>query len=927
MAVGVSQVLPPADPRTVEAYARQLVAKPASGRVLALAADPDYRGPDLLVIDGVQVAVRGCVSSLAAREVLVDLPADGFAILLTDRDPGDLGDALVARLRRQRIEPLDTWATVPGLFSGNTLDAGLRRSLPWLPGVLFDLQPAGGYPTSATEMVTRGHILGALTEVVLGLPPGELGLGAVLERLSSIEVRTRWAGLDEDPRAAVGGWVGERAGTGAQAALELAAAPSTAHVHILALGLMLDVLYGTPNTGTEVADARRGWETGYRLPRISPAAAAQVGTAARTRLRLLTDTDPAARQDAWSDTPEAFAVAACPWAIVLSLTHPDGYRARQATAAAALAAVLDDEAAPLGVLETAVSELHRHDLAFHDFKADTDRWDMAMRLARWLRTGQGDPPSGLAAALARQVDVDGWVDRALADVWSGSTHPEVAQVYRTLCARVLAVRHGHDRVFAQALVDATAHEVPPDGVLAVEQVLAQVVAPLSREAPVLLIVVDGMSTSVAVAVAEGLNRLAWVEHVRDASGGGDGGGRLPVLAVLPTMTRFSRTSLLCGALREGTQVEEKRGFTALTGGRVFHKDDLRAPAGAAINPTVEAALTSGDRVVAVVLNTVDDHLAKHDPDGTRWSVESIQHLQVLLEVAAGQGRTVVLVSDHGHVVERGGRAQVRELADARWRPASTGPAGPDEVLLSGPRVLAAGGRIVAPWVEHLRYGRKSAGYHGGVSAAEVTIPLLVFAPRDTDLSAAGWQPAAAQAPTWWIQPVADGAPTAGDAVPGTGAASRPRRARRTREPDVVGQALFSLDDVPAPTAETEAGGDAAAVAAAGRGQAGGRHAAAIEAMLTAPAYRRAREAAGRSAPPDLVVAQVLGLLLSSGGRAPVEAVAAIAGVPPGRGQMVMAGLRRLLNVEAYPVLAVDADGRTVVFDEVLWRQQFGILRR
>jgi hypothetical protein len=906
----------------VEAYARQLVAKPASGRVLALAADPDYRGPDLLVIDGVQVAVRGCVSSLAAREVLVDLPADGFAILLTDREPGDLGDALVARLRRQRIEPLDTWATVPGLFSGNTLDAGLRRSLPWLPGVLFDLQPAAGYPTSATELVTRDHILGALTDVVLGLPPVELGLGALLERLSSIEVRARWAALDDEPRSAIAGWVGERAGAGARAALELAAAPSTAHVHILALGLMLDVLYGTPDTVAGVADARRGWETGYRLPRIDPAAAAQVGTAARIRLRLLTDTDPAAHQDAWADTREAFAVAACPWAIGLSPTHPDGYRARQSTAAAALAAALDDGPATLGALEAAVAELHRHDLAFHKVKADTDRWDMAVRLARWLRTGQGAPPSGLAQALARQVDVDGWVDRALADVWSGSLQPEVATVYPVLCERVLAVRRGHDREFADALADATTRDVLPEGVLAVEQVLAEVVAPVSREAPVLLIVVDGMSTSVAVAVAEGLNLLAWVEHVREAGGGG---GRLPVLAALPTMTRFSRTSLLCGALREGTQVEEKRGFTALTGGPVFHKDDLRAPAGAAINPKVEAALASGDRVVAVVLNTVDDHLAKHDPDGTRWSVEKIQHLQVLLEVAGRQGRTVVLVSDHGHVVERGGRAEVRELADARWRPASTGPAGPDEVLLAGPRVLAGGGQIVAPWVEDLRYGRKSVGYHGGASAAEVTIPLLVFAPRDTDLSGAGWLPAAAQAPTWWVQPVVDDAPPPGHATRNTEAKARPPRARRTREPDVVGQALFSLDEV-AVTPAAEAGvGDAAA--AAGRGQSGGRHGAAIEELLTAPAYRRARVAAGRSAPPDEVVVQVLDLLLSSGGRAPVEAVAAIAGVPPGRGQMVMAGLRRLLNVEAYPVLALDADGRTVVLDEVLWRQQFGITRR
>ena len=35
-------------------------------------------------------------------------------------------------------------------------------------------------------------------------------------------------------------------------------------------------------------------------------------------------------------------------------------------------------------------------------------------------------------------------------------------------------------------------------------------------------------------------------------------------------------------------------------------------------------------------------------------------------------------------------------------------------------------------------------------------------------------------------------------------------------------------------------------------------------------------------------------------------------------------VQRLLNVEGYPVLRVDVDGGTVILDEVLLREQFGI---
>ncbi len=899
MAADVTVAVPEADPHTIEAYARELVGKPATSRVLALAADPRYDGPAWVHVDGVEVAVRGCVSSLAVREVLADLPPDGYAIVLTDRPTDDLGDALVSRFRRQRIEPWDSWATVPGLFGARHVEPGLRHAMPWLPRLLLDRLPPHGYPPSPTDLVTRDHVLGAITAQVLGIAADEVGLAMLLDRLGDMGVRTAWAALDDEPRDAIAIWADERAGAAAGDTLRLAAAPSTAHIRVLALGLMLDVLYGTTSPGPEVVEARRSWENGYRLPRVAAIAAAQIGAAARTRLRLLADTDPAARDDVWLDAQEAFAVASFPTGAAWSPSHPDGYRARLSAVASALQAALAEPDTPLAQLEAASTHLAEHDLAWTDRRADTERVEMAVRLVRWLRSSPQPDPTTLAGALARQAQHDGWVDWALSDVWSGSTHPNVAAAFQTLCARVLEARREHDEVFAALLAEQTAREVLDADVLAVENVLAQVLEPLSRWAPVMLVVVDGMSAAVASAVAEGINRLAWTEHIPAVSAGTP--GRAAVLAALPTLTRFSRTSLLCGTLRDGTLVDEKREFSRIVHGPLFHKDDLRTPAGAAVNPEVDAAVASSVRVVGVVLNTVDDTLAKHDPDGTRWSVTTIQHLEPLLELARRSGRCVMLLSDHGHVVERGGRADIRALAEARWRPASTGPAGPGEVLLAGPRVLAGGGAIVAPWVEDLRYGRKAAGYHGGAAAAEVTIPMLVFAGRDIDLTTAGWVPAGDLAPPWWE--LAAAAPAPATPVP-----TKPTRRRRqpVEPPAASSDALFEV--TPAEIAATPLDSDDALVTA----------------FLSSPTYQRARATAGRAALPDTAVSGVLRLLLTGGGRASAEHVARSLGMPAARLPWAMSGLRRLLNVEGYPVVSMDADGRTVLLDVPLWRQQFGL---
>ncbi len=116
---------------------------------------------------------------------------------------------------------------------------------------------------------------------------------------------------------------------------------------------------------------------------------------------------------------------------------------------------------------------------------------MAVRLVRWLTSDRAAAPVDLAGALTRQVAVDGWVDRAVADVWSGSTHAEVATAYSDLCQVVLTARREHDRQFADLLADVTSRGVLPAGLMPVERVLVEVIEPLTAVAPVLLVVIDG----------------------------------------------------------------------------------------------------------------------------------------------------------------------------------------------------------------------------------------------------------------------------------------------------------------------------------------------------------------------------------------------------------------------------------------------------
>ena len=214
----------------------------------------------------------------------------------------------------------------------------------------------------------------------------------------------------------------------------------------------------------------------------------------------------------------------------------------------------------------------------------------------------------------------------------------------------------------------------------------------------LVLVIDAMSMPVFRELENDLVRHGWVELVADEMS-----QRPVVIAALPTVTEVSRTSLLCGEITSGNAPTEKNGFSRHAGLRsagapaappvLFHKGDLREAGAAGVAPGVaESVADPARRVVGVVINAVDDHLAKGDQYRASWTTHQIRPLEELLDACRSSGRVVVLVSDHGHVLER--ETELRDVEGGeRWRPRPESP----RTTKSCSRARASSPRAIACW--------------------------------------------------------------------------------------------------------------------------------------------------------------------------------------------------------------------------------------
>ena len=879
-------------PRADAAQIRALVA--ANRRdgdrrtALAVHADPVWSGPDVLDGPDNRMRVVACASPLAVREALLDQEqhAGELLVLLTPCSGGDLGLDVRARLVKGEVLAIDPFGSVLALFRASVLDPQLVAER-WLIDDLIALAPAGGWP----DREPLGAVLDidlawrVWQQARLGLSDPPDGIPAVLALGEQPEVRAALAALAPERRELVAQrWAGGAAGLVPVMVDLLAAGRDT---DLVALGLVAQVLWSQTDDGVlaqRQTVARARLERLFGRDRLGQPAAAAWGAAAEAALEA--HANPAAVLDT---AERILADAGAGELAILSNRLPRGFEERLAILGHSLA--VRDSHAAMVALERVRG--HRH------ANRRSHRVEMAAAAVRLLRRSQlpsVPAPTTFAAAVADYAADGAWIDEALQLLAEGDQVPELASAYATLCGPASRQRHQETARFVELLADWSRSEPLGDPRLVpVEELLTTVVAPVAAAAPALLVVCDGMGLPVAHILLRDLLAEGWAPTTPAERDGWPVG-----VATLPTVTGASRTTLLCGQRTVGGQPEERAGFASHLALRarssptrppvLFHKADLVASSGVALPDEVRGLVTDPDqRVVGVVVNAVDDHLARGDQLRVGWDLVSLRPLSWLLDAAAEAGRVIVLTADHGHVLD-GGRSRYRPLAGAggeRWRTAPP-PPGKDEVEIAGPRVLLGGGRVVLPTEGRLRYGTPKHGYHGGATPQEVLVPVEVLARRLPD----GWLHRPLAAPAWWAVEVAvahlEPAP-----------AKQPARKANVREQP----ALFEPP-------------------AAGRPVAPG--AGWVDDLLASPAFVANRQRARLPRPlADERLRRYLDLIDANGSAIPLAALSARTGEPQDTLRMALTLVQRLLNLDGGEVLAVRADG-TVALNRELLAVQFEV---
>ncbi|MFF7456796.1 BREX-2 system phosphatase PglZ [Kitasatospora sp. NPDC008115] len=948
------------NPGTVTQYLASQRGLAGRRKAVLLRAAPEWAGAAELGWGERQRArVAAAPSPLAAYElVLAHLAADAsgpeILVVLTDREESELGPDLLARVHRQRVNAVDTWDVVRQAFGAASADNRLLKDN-WAAESLLDATPPAGWPQLGGGVLARPGALASLALRRLGIgrfdpdraeqsgsPGPGLDVPALLRWSLTPGGPDRFLALRAPERAGLASFLAEedQAGLTGKALLALVAAEHGPDA--VAFGLVCAALWVHADAASATAQDYRARGRAERWFGEEPPAQGEALDALATAFgRSCEEFVSVLLLIGRSGSDDEAADARKMTGAVLNRAESlvDQFGARLAAEASpVLATGLDARFAAVGraldggnlsKVAEAVLAVGEHRLTLgQSSRVRAERARMAQRLAQWLATDPSTEVPNMADGITNHANQTGWVDLALEHIEAGGDTDEVlASSYNRLCSSVRTKRREIDRCFAQTLATWTAAGPDPKtAMLTVETFLQKVVAPVVKagERRVLLVVVDGMSAAIASELGTEL-RQQWAEYDPTPRATGSTASsdvprppeRRAIAAALPTVTAVSRTSLFAARLMTGTQADESRivpthRFWGSEKVAVFHKDDLRSETGGAVFGSELSEALAGDTHVAVVLNTVDDRLAKEQKHGDgSWRLSQIGGLQDLLRVAAAQGRAVILTSDHGHVVDRGGVKVDRDTPLSARHRAPGGALGDTEITLSGPRVVSpqTGNEIVALWDSDSRYTALKAGYHGGASLAEVAIPLLALLPFGAT-PPKGWRELGSPEPSWWS--LTPGVPTP-EPIPVT-VPKKPAKATRPSKPVAPGhEALFEVAIEPAVD-----DGDALLTPKLLSPQD-----AMVGKLLSSQTFRDQVDLLARK--PDLVkVEKALRALLDAGGTLPVTALAQRIGELAVRADGFAAVLRQLLNYDSIQVLETLPDGRTLRLDTDLLCIQFDL---
>jgi len=868
-------------------------------RIFGIQTAGRWSGELIRTVAGESYCLVQCDSPLAMRAALQeDVPAGTAKVLLTNLPDEQISYDIRVRVARRKFYPINNWQIVKELFQAHYIDPRVADRA-WIAERLLETVPPDGYPPVPSGVLDAETVWGVLLERQLGLGNARPDLVSLLTWSMDPDHVQRYHDAADTFRQATKDWITQFAGPATDAVLECVQA--NAQPNALPIGLALAVVFSKDAAGK--LDKAAGRMEKYVGPARLNEHVAQRWQAAATEVVRLHIPDLKARA-AWLQRADEIlqAVQADAYAH-LSRTSPLGFDQRLARFGKALVDTL--ESTQTGIPEPfrlAYRAVLEHDQS-HRGSRRVQRVEMAARLCRWLvglRRNGIPSPASFADAAGEHALTGGFVDWARQTLRGGEPVRELADAYSRLLAKAAQVVEQQNRRFAQLLRDWTAAGSKGDAVLPIERVLDEVVAPLAAQAPVLVLVLDGMSYAVFRELLEDITRQDWTEIRRQ-----DRGSIWPGIAAMPSLTEVCRASLLCGRLRPGQAADEKAGFAEHPGllhqsrtgmpPVLFHKDALQESGDASLADRVIKEIDSSRRrIVGVVINAVDDHLLKGEQIDTRWTRDEIKVLPALLHEARIARRLVVLVSDHGHVLDcqAAGRLQPVEQSGERWRTAGGAPA-EDELQIEGSRVLTQGHRLIAPWSERVRYGIKKNGYHGGLTPQEMVIPITVLS--STDDFPKGWSEQPIDTPAWWDEPSPE--PVAG---------VQPAPRLKPFKPQPSGT-LFDMEtedktpvvpDVAAPTW--------------------------VSRLLSCPVFEDQKRLGGRGVPSDEVFTKLLSALDQRGGKMTSVALARALEFPAVRFPGLLAKAERILNVDGYDVLRRDDASDTIELNRDLLLKQFDL---
>jgi len=897
------------NPQQLRVIVEDLWLDDADASAFGLHAASSIKGPQEVEFNFGVAHVLRADSEFQIREALLEAEENNNRIiLLTKLHQGDLSQDVVARMAKNRVFPFNHIASLCSLFKAKELDRSICE--PGIAHALLEFSPRDGYPPVSAGVLDAGTVWQALCRHVFEMGDREPDLVTLLLWATTESGPRRYLESTDELRGSLRSRLHSRLGDAADAILRIV--ESDAGADALAVAVACQVVFGSGEDEVQEAAAARLEPYQQKKP-ISKNTGRMLGRLANDAIADLDRRDDSRISQSHLERADVLIKEiGCE-----NLTHRNqlsrsGFEQRLIRFAQGVKrAVADLDEAAISDCEQQQQYVAAHRIAKQRrFSDQVARTEMAIRLVRWMQQPMPEVNSFGEQSIAYVKELS-FVDWAREAICRGDDIPELADAYLALDGAVSKRQRSYAKSFANGLKDWSSAGSTDIGVIGVEHVLDQVVAKIvSQKNKALMIVLDGLSWAVCHELLEDIRADHWYETTLDENAEIPA----PVIATLPSETRFSRTTLLSGELVVGEAGAERRNFKqhpALLDASnnqkppvLFHKKDITSGSRGTVSEELsKAILDDKQAVVGVVINAVDDRLANAQQIRDDWTINRINPLGALLRLARDSGRVVILASDHGHVWHRSDAQHEPSTEGSRWRE-NDGSCAEGELVVSGKRVVPADS-IIVPWSETIHYKRKQHGYHGGATPQEMVCPLVILTEKSSSYT--GVQECGYPKPEWWsptpvaspvetepvvVVTVPKGPPTLFDLIPET-------------ESDKTEETIADSSSIKVPEVVT-GGVDW------------------IDQLIESQAYKDQRAKIKRHPLDEATVRASLEALIANGGIMTPVAFANAANVPAARLDGMIAKLQRLLNVDGYEIVTMDRTENRVEVSVAKLKRQFDI---